>query len=141
VAGGYVDTQPVLPGAHQIAYTYRIAYAEGGMEIKKALPYPTQKLRVLVPNVGLDLRTDRLTAAGTVDIAGRPFQVLAADNLQANQNVTLDALGFPISPTARLDPQLMTTVGLAIVGLAVLAALILGLRPYRPRTDRVEAGG
>jgi hypothetical protein len=129
VAGGYVDTQPILPGRHQIAYSYRIAYADGGMELRHALPYPTQTLRVLVPNVGLQLRTDKLKNAGNVDLQGRQYAVLTADSVQPNTDITLDALGFPTDLNGRLDPQTMQTIGLGIVGIAVVAAIALGVRP------------
>jgi hypothetical protein len=134
VAGGYVDTRPVLPGRHQIAYDYRIAYADGGMELRKSLPYPTQTLRVLVPNVGLQLRTDKLKAAGNIDLQGRQYVVLTADAVPPNTDVTLDALGFPAGLEGRLDPQTLQTVGLAIVGIAVVAAIALGVRPRSPKS-------
>ncbi len=135
VAGGFVDTKPIQPGIHQIAYTYQIAYADGGMEIQKALPYPAAKLRVLAPNAGLEYRSDRLAAAGTLDLQGRPYLVLSADQVPANVNVTLDALGFPVSTVGRLDPNIVQAVGLAIVAIAIVAALVLGLRPFRSSRD------
>lgn len=131
VAGGFVDTKPILPGVRQVAYTYEMAYAEGGMEIRKSLPYPTAKLRALVPNAGLDYRSDRLVAAGTLDLQGRSYVVLSADQVPANQDVTLDALGFPTTPVGRLDPATVQSVGLGIVAIAIFAAFILGLRAGR----------
>ncbi len=135
VAGGFVDTAPVPPGSHQIAYTYIIAYADGGAELRKALPYPTKTLRVLVPNAGLEIRTDRLHAAGTIEIQGRPYLVLGAEDVPANTNVTVDVLGLPSSPTGRLDPGAIQLFGLSVLVLAVGVALYLGLRPRSHERD------
>jgi hypothetical protein len=131
VENGIVDTRPILPGLHQIGYTYHIAYSEGGAEIRKALPYPTKKLRFLGPDAGLDLRSDLLTPAGSVQISNRPFLILATDNLPANTVVTVDIFGLPSSPVGRLDPNLIQIAGLIAIVLAVLVALYLAIQPAR----------
>ena len=129
VANGVVDTQPILPGQHQIGYTYHIAYSEGGAEIRKALPYPTKHLRFLGPDAGLDLRSDRLAMAGTMQIQNRPYVILSGDDIPANTVVTVDIFGLPSSPVGRLDPGTIQTVGLVAIGLAIVFALYLAWRP------------
>ena len=136
VANGVVDTRPILPGQRQIGYSYKIAYSEGGAEIRKAMPYPTKKLRFLGPDAGLDLRSDLLTAAGSVQISNRQFLVLATDNLPANTVATVDIFGLPSSPVGRLDPNLIQVAGLVAIVLAVLIALYFALRPAQsPRSE------
>lgn len=132
VAGGWVDTVPITPGSHDYAYSYQLAFADGGAELRKSVPYPIGKLRVLVPNAGLELRSDRLQGTGTVNVGGRSYVVLEGDNLPANTVVTVDLLGLPTSPVGRLDPNGMQDAGFVAIGLALLAALYLGLRPRRP---------
>jgi hypothetical protein len=143
MANGYVDTAPIPPGATTIAFTYRVVYADGAAEIQKAVPYPTNTLRVLVPDVGLELRSDHLTDGGKVTLDGRSYQVLTAANLSANTTVTVDMLGLPATPAGRLDPNQMLIAGLIAVGVAVLAAVFFALRraPERskqPVADRSE---
>jgi hypothetical protein len=139
VANGVVDTQPILPGLHQIGYTYNIAYSEGGAEIRKAMPYATRRLRFLGPNAGLDLRSDRLVAAGSVQIANRPFLILAADDVPANSEVTVDIFGLPSSPVGRLDANTIQVAGLVVVLLAILMAVYLAFRPSRSAAAEAEA--
>lgn len=128
IANGYVDTQPLLPGQHQLAYTYRLGYAEGVAEIRVDLPYPTAKLRFLAPDVGLEFRSDRLGDGGTMPIEGRTYRILAADQLKADTTVTIDVIGLPGVPTNRLDPTTMQITGLVLIGLAIALATFLGLR-------------
>jgi hypothetical protein len=128
IANGYVDTEPLLPGQHQLAYTYRLGYAEGIAEIRVDLPYPTTKLRFLAPDVGLEFRSDRLGDGGTMPIEGRTYRVLAADQLKADTTVTIDVIGLPGLPTNRLDPTTIQIAGLVLIGLAIILAAFLGLQ-------------
>jgi hypothetical protein len=128
VAGGYVDTAPVLPGPHQVAYTFRIAYADGAAAIQEAEPYPVSRLHFLIPDVGLQLSSDHLKAAGTVQLQGQSYVMLAADQLPANQAATVEVFGLPSTPVNRLDPTAIEIFGIAFAALAVGLALYLGLR-------------
>jgi len=138
VANGVVDTRPILPGQHQYAYTYNIAYSEGGAEIRKAMPYPTRSLRCLVPNAGLDLRSDRLVAAGSVDVAGRPYLILTASDVPANSEVIVDMFGLPSSPVGRLDANTIQIAGLITILVAILVEIYLALRPARSAAAEAE---
>lgn len=131
IANGYVDTRPVLPGQHQLAYTYRLGYAEGVAEIRVDLPYPTGKLRFLAPDVGLEFRSDRLGDGGTTPIEGQTYRILTADQLKPGTTVTVDVVGLPGVPTNRLDPTDVQIVGLVLIGSAIILAVYLGLRPGR----------
>jgi hypothetical protein len=131
VAGGFVDTSPILPGSHDVAYTYLLAYADGGAEIRNALPYPTKTLRFFAPNAGLDIRSDHLTTGSTATIQGKPYVIASADNIPANTVVTVDVFGLPSTPSGRLDPTVMRIAGIAVIVLALLVALFFGLRPRR----------
>lgn len=133
VADGYVDTQAVLPGKHDLAYTYRIGYAEGVAEIRTDLAYPTAKLRFLAPDAGLEFQSDHLADGGTTQIEGRNYRVLAADNLKADTTVTVDVVGLPAVGTDRLSPRDMQIGGLVLIALALVVAVYAGLRPRGKR--------
>ncbi len=141
VANGFVDTAPVLPGQHDIAYTFRIGYAETVAELHTTIPYPTAKLRFLAPDAGLEFRTDILADDGTTQIEGHPYRVLGADNVKADSTVTVDVIGLPSVPASRLSPEDMRTGGIALIILAVLVAIVLGVRarlarPADPLAER-----
>jgi hypothetical protein len=137
VSGGYVDSEPVVPGELQVAYTYRIAYADGGVEIRKSLPYATDELHFLVPNQGLELRSDHLASAGTLDVQGQQFVVLGAQSVPANTDVTVDVLGLPNPPASRLGSDAMRAIGVGLVVPLLVAGLVLGLRARKPRRREV----
>lgn len=128
VANGYVDTAPVLPGRHDVVYTYQIGYADGVAELQSTLPYPTTRLHFLAPDVGLGFRSDHLRDGGTTQLDGHQYRVLTADNLKADTTVTVDVIGLPAVATNRLDPGAMRTSGLVLIALAVIVALVAGLR-------------
>jgi hypothetical protein len=132
VANGFADTAPVLPGKHELAYTYRVGYADGATEISVNLIYPTTKLRFLAPDAGLEFRSDRLGDGGTMQIEGRTYRVLAADNLKADTTVTVDVLGLPAVFSPRLNPQDVQIGGLIVIALGIVLALYLGARSRGP---------
>lgn len=136
MANGFVDTDPVTPGTHQIVYHYRMAFADGGVEILKSLPYPADHLIFLAPDQGLNLQSDRLGNGGTTQIDGKTYVVLGADNVPANQDVTVDVLGLPNPPTSRLSPETLRLVAIGAILPLLLAALALGIRAStRDRRD------
>ena len=127
VEGGFVDTAPVLPGQHDLAYTYRIGFAETVAEIQATLSYPTAKLRFLAPD-GLGFRSDHFGDDGTVQLQGQTYRVLGADQLKADTTVTVDVIGLPAVTASRLSPRDMQLGGLALIALAIVLALYVGLR-------------
>ncbi|HLH74518.1 MAG TPA: hypothetical protein VKX96_14610 [Chloroflexota bacterium] len=129
VENGYVDTAPVTPGDHQIVYTFKMGYSAGVAELHTALPYPATKVHFLAPDAGLEFRSDRLGDGGTTQLAGNNYRVLGADNLKANDVITVDVVGLPELPTNRLSPKVMQIGGFVVIGLAVLLALFFALRP------------
>lgn len=136
VANGFVDTDPVTPGEHQIVYHYRMAFADGGVEISKALPYPADHLIFLAPDGGLNFQSDKLGNGGTTQIDGKTYDVLGADNIPANQNVTVDVLGLPNPPTSRVSPDTLRLIALGGIVPFLVVALLLGLRAsLRNRRD------
>lgn len=131
VAGGYVDTEPVLPGQHQIAFTFRIGYSEGVAELRTQLTYPTAKVHFLAPN-GLGFRSDHLANQGVTKLQGHNYRVLGADNLSPDTVVTVDVVGLPEIPADRLNPTMIRIGGLIVIALGILGAVYLSLR--RPKT-------
>lgn len=128
IANGFVDTDPVTPGQHQIVYHYRMAFADGGFEIRKSLPYPADNLVFLAPDSGYNIRSDRLGSGGTTTIDGAKYVLLGANKVPANQDVTVDVLGLPNPPTSRLSPDTLRLVAIAVSVPFLLAALALGIR-------------
>jgi hypothetical protein len=55
--------------------------------------------------------------------------ILAADNVPANTDLTVDVLGLPSTLIGRVDPNVLEIIGLVAITLAVILALALGLRP------------
>lgn len=131
VANGFVNTDPITPGQHQIVYHYQMAYSNGGFEIRKSLPYVADHLIFLAPNTGLTFQSDRLGNGGTTQIGGKTYAVLGADSVPANQDVTVDVLGLPNPPTSRLGPDTLRLVAVGAVAPFLIVALALGLRASR----------
>lgn len=128
VANGFVDTDPVTPGQHQIVYHYVMAFADGGFEIRKSLPYPADNLIFLAPDSGYNIRSDRLGDGGTTTIGGTKYVVMGANKVPANQDVIVDVLGLPNPPTSRVSPDTLRLVAVAVSVPFLLAALALGIR-------------
>ncbi len=123
---GFATSSPLLPGASEIGFTYRVPYAEGTYRFERSVVYNQEELRVLVPRDGLGVEGPGLELAGEVDFGSRGFHVYLARDLTAGGRVAFALSGLPPrSPLALLDgvPQALWAA-LAIAGSIVAATLL-----------------
>ncbi len=114
---GFVDLLPLSPGTgtRQILYRYSIPYTQNALDLTRAIPYPVVAINALVTDVGASVSSDQLQSQGTRTTQGGNFVSLAAQNVPANQPVTLRFRDLPLaSPPARrvlTNPCRRQTIG------------------------------
>ncbi|MBN1887688.1 MAG: hypothetical protein JW850_06845 [Thermoflexales bacterium] len=66
VEGGFVDTEAVRPGeqAHQLVFSFVLPYDGRSLDVALPLAYPLNRVDLLLPDVGVQLTSPQLVAAG-----------------------------------------------------------------------------
>jgi mono/diheme cytochrome c family protein len=147
-ADGVVDTQPLLPGGSQILLRYLLPYDGTRAEFAHSVPYPVDRLNVLVvdgPRVATDLQS-----LGPQTVADQQWNSFEATNLPAGEPVSLRlsdlarAQDAAVAPPGGSDavlahnPALLFGIGVAalVAILGVFGAYLL-FRPKAPATAEV----
>jgi mono/diheme cytochrome c family protein len=147
-AEGVVDTQPLLPGGTQVLLRYLLPYDGTKAEFAHSVPYPVDRLNVLVvdgPAVTADLQS-----LGPQTVADQQWNSFEATNLPAGEPVSLRlsdlarAQSAVVAPPGASDavfahnPTLLFGIGAAalVAILGVFGAYLL----FRPKASvTVEA--
>jgi hypothetical protein len=130
---GVVDTLPLAPGGRQILMRYLLPYTGAKAELAHALPYPVDKLNVLV-TAGPTVQTD-LQDLGQQTVNEAQWNSFGADSLPAGQEISLRLSGLERSSASETRPagaSGISTVVLSyhpalLAGVAALAVLVVGL--------------
>ncbi|MFQ5904101.1 MAG: hypothetical protein ACE5JO_10460 [Candidatus Binatia bacterium] len=86
---GFWLGEPVLPGANQILFSYRLNFSGAAQELRKPIDYPTDQLDLLIADKGLDVQSLDLSFEGSVDMKGRGFMRWIAADLRPGTIVSL----------------------------------------------------
>ncbi len=143
-AQGVVDTQPLPPGQSQVLLRYFLPYAGTRAELSHAVRYPVGRFSVLA-NQALGAKVEGLNAVGTQTVGGQVFDSYEAQNVAANQTVSIQFRGLPRasagasgqSPTVWASSPALLFGLTGVVLLAVAALLLLALA--RPKASAAGA--
>jgi len=130
---GFVDTRPVPPGRWEYVYSYHLA-ANGRYTLRKNLYYPTDRLHLLVADVGAQVAAAQLEAQGQRAMQGASYLYWTQEGLARGTELLIEldklptASSQPAPVQAPAQPNaLLGWVGLAAIALAVFASLV---RPF-----------
>jgi len=143
VAGGFADTEPVLPGvgAAQVLFSYDVPYDGKKLDLNLTPSYPIRSVNVLVPEGGVNLSSAQLSAVGTRATQGGNMLNFVGGNLAAGQALALQLSGAPTvapteAPTGRVSPLLVASAVLLLVAAGIVA--FVWLRQQRAASELVE---
>jgi hypothetical protein len=136
-AEGFVDTWPIFPGDDQRIYGYTIPSQAGAATFTTRLSVATDKVSVLMPDVGARMSVTNLPDRSAPDIQGSKYILFSGQNLAEGTEVTFTIEGLP----AAAGPRTTTGGGdagnmIAYVaggGVIVLMAAALGIVTIRRR--------
>jgi hypothetical protein len=93
---------PIYPGEQELRYSYLVPTTSGApLELQALFPHGTGRLRVLTPEGGPRISSDRMRPAESIDLEGRSFGVLESDPLPPGTRL---ALAVTLPKTTR-DPK------------------------------------
>jgi len=144
-AGGFGDTQPVVPGqgTSQFIFSYRLAY-DGSLTFSRPSDLPISAVVVLLPQNGVTAQGAGLRDLGAQEMSGQAVRTYEGGGIPAGQALEIELSGDPEADLASGSAGGSTST---VIGLAVLAALLImaGWWWFRPRVrparieDRTEA--
>jgi hypothetical protein len=125
--GGIQVTTPLPPGRHEFAMSFQLPYTDSA-DLTLQLPYPTSTYSVYVPNTGLRLDGDALTAGGTSNLGGQSYALYSASNVAKATLVSSRVSGLS-GGQGGLGPTQLALISLGVI-LFVLGGgvLIFGAR-------------
>ena len=137
-ASGFGDTSPVIPGSgqHQIVFAYEMPY-QRKLDIVQPLTLPVNAVVILVPEDGLNIKSDQFKDEGTRDVQGMTYHMYSGEMLDAGTNLSIQVSGRPSAASSLVTgSRTGLVIGLAAFGLALIVA---GIWLYRRNQLRYQA--
>jgi hypothetical protein len=148
---GFSLSSPVVPGRHQVAYSYSLPYGADRLVISKRLTYPAASFTLYVPDVGLRVSSAQLESRGPTELGGQKFLLFGAQNLPRGTELRVELTNLPstagsvaeqLGPPVLAAGSLLLLVGLGMVYLRRRAAQNLAdgsLAPARAERERMQS--
>jgi hypothetical protein len=134
-ADGFVDTMPVLPGAKELAYSYRVSYDSGEYAFSRKMNYPTINYDLLVQSGMAQIISDQLTPQESLEISGTQFNHFSGSDFSAG-----DILVTRLSDLPGADNQMpLTWMAIALMVLILVSGSVYILRRRKLQPVRSES--
>jgi hypothetical protein len=119
---GVASLAPIVPGATEIGFTYRVPYDATNALFQRTIRYPVSKFLVFSPFPGPGLQSDQLGGKTTSDVSGRQYLTMSGGPFTPGTPVGVTFSDLPVrgGPFASIPPVAIAGGGL-IIGLAVVA--------------------
>ena len=123
IGSGFGAMTPLIPGRHDLGFSFRSAYQTSSTSFTKNVIYPTKTIRVLLAVGAGQVDSPQLGRQPVQNIGGKQYQLLSGSDLQPGGKIELRFSGLPgINPFSELAqpsrlPWLAATLGLVVLGL------------------------
>jgi hypothetical protein len=97
---GFVLASPIMPGRHELAFSYSLPFSSDQLQLGKRMEYPTLAFNFYLPDVGIRVNSPQLEPRGQADLGGQKYLVYGAQNLPRGTAVSLQLSGLPSSSDA-----------------------------------------
>jgi mono/diheme cytochrome c family protein len=139
---GFADMEPVAPGqgSGELVFSYNLPY-ERRLDFEQPVNYPVSAVVLLSPEPGPKLQAEGLQDMGEREISTGVIRTYGLGPVAAGDALRVNLSGRPAasSATGSLPPNLGLAIGLAAVGLALIAAGLLWFRPKREAPEPEES--
>jgi hypothetical protein len=127
-ADGFGDTAGIPPGTsqHQVMFAYDLPY-DRAIDLSRPHELPVNAVILLMPDIGIQLKSDQLQDTGPRDIQGEVFQVYTGDRIAADQPLVFSLSGSVTGAdtgAALVNPGSQTglIIGLVTFGVTLIFA-------------------
>ena len=147
IGTGFAITSPVMPGDHNVEFSFRFPYEGDSISYRQSLPQGADIYQVLLPRGLEQVRVRPLRPAPPANIEGSEFLVWEERGIERGQGVALELVNLPQPSLASrlwdaVSGEVFWQIAIPSVVGAVLAALLLlgTMRAYRPISLPVGPG-
>lgn len=112
---GFIDTMPVLPGAKEIVYSYRVDYSAGEYTFSRKVNYPMASFDLLVQGEDTDVASDQLIAQEPMVVEDIRYKHLSSSELASGNILDIRLSGLP--QTDNQQTILWVVLTLIVLGL------------------------
>lgn len=141
-ATGFADMEPVAPGqgTGELVFSYSLPY-ERRLDFEQPVAYPVRAVVLLSPEPGPKMQAEGLQDMGEREISTGVIRTYGLGPVAAGDAVSVTLSGRPAasSATGSLPPNLGIAIGLAAVGVALIAAGLVWFRPKRAPSEPDES--
>ena len=127
-----IGSQPIVPGNLEVAVTYRISYLEDSQLITLPIDYPVRKFAFLLPDMGLDVESDRLSFETVTTTGDREYVRMGGADLAPGEPLTVQLQGLP-EPGGGGGINSLAAI---MIGFAAAAALAIPYLWWQRRRQR-----
>ena len=138
-ASGFGDTAVIRPGMgqHQVVFAYDLAY-QRKLDISHPVNLPVNAVVILVPEDGLNVKSDQLQDAGARDVQGMSYHMYTSERLNSGEMLSVSISGRPsnsggLGLTSGSSSSLV--IGLVVFGVTLIVA---GVWLYRRNQVMIE---
>ncbi len=92
---GFIDTMDIKPGRKEIRFSYKVDYGSSRYKLSKILYAKTESIDFLIPDTGIEAKSDTLEFRGTLGNPGQRFLHLSGSDLGRGSRIVLELRGLP----------------------------------------------
>lgn len=121
VDGGFVDSEPVLPGPDTslVFFSYHLMAPGETVPLERRFAYPVTDLNVLVSQPGLTLNSEQLQVMGTESFQGQQYEFYVVQDLEPGAPLVMELVPVPDAAGGTGMPEAPPEGGQAVAGGAV----------------------
>ncbi|MDE2844536.1 MAG: hypothetical protein OXN21_14305, partial [Chloroflexota bacterium] len=123
---GFAVTAPVLPGDHEITYSYRFPYGSDSVAFNQRLIQGAETYQVLAPLALSQIQVTPLEPRPRIDVGGTPYLVWEASKVPPGRGVVLRISQLPQPGLSTILIQSISGTQLWLTIVPVLLAVGLG---------------
>ncbi|MDE2779978.1 MAG: hypothetical protein OXI91_09930 [Chloroflexota bacterium] len=124
---GFAVTAPVLPGDHEITYSYRFPYESDSVAFNQRLIQGAETYQVLAPLALSQIQVTPLEPRPRIDVGGTPYLVWEASQVPPGRGVALRISQLPQPGLSTILIQSISGTELWLAIIPVLLAVGLGI--------------
>jgi hypothetical protein len=138
MSDGFGDREPLWPGTTSVVFGYTVDLGAAGYDLSRDVVHPIASLDVLILDMGMEARSERLLYAGQVNIEGQDHMHYVGQDLVPGERLDL-VVGSPVVgavPAASTEDDSSVLPWIILGGVLIAAALV-----YPFWTEHVRATG
>ena len=135
---GFALSGNVVPGEHEILYSYLFPYSGSNASYQQSLMYGAERVRILAPMGSIDIWSEDLVEGGTVNIGDDVYRLLHTNNAERGMELEVELMELPTYTFVERIQRNIRGVPLEYSGTFGLGLLMILLIAFALRRSAVQ---